>query len=243
MSRVWTKWTKNGKDYVSFLAVWIFHLSNKLICFFLFFCIMHHNMQSKSYGVQLAGRRFYFQNLLENCYHVYKTKMRCNQKARTNGITTRQPFFFFCPQLSCLCKWSASDWAQFGIPLLAAAAPPTRWTLHVSAALCYPPLWTHSTAAQRNSFSNFPWLRKQYTCLNNVDISNALKRSSNEALIGSKWIHAHYKHTQGSVPSLYWNLSDLNRITMLEVNEGNNRNFISLFWKNLHFNREHLKFF
>ena len=74
--------------------------------------------------------------------------------------------------------------------------------------------WTRSTSAQRNSFSNFPWLRKQYTCLNNVDISNALKRSSNGALIGSKWIQD-YKHREGAA-SLYCGLSDLHWTDILD---------------------------
>lgn len=97
-------------------------------------------------------------------------------------------------------KWSASDWAQFGIPTPCPASlqpppPPTHSTqtptpLTPTHAHCphLRPWWTRSTSAQRISFSNFPWLRKQYTCLNNVDISNALKHSSNGALIGSKWI-------------------------------------------------------
>lgn len=84
---------------------------------------------------------------------------------------------------------------------------PTLWPTHMCAAHAHAPLWTRSTSAQRNSFSNFPWLRKQYTCLNNVDISNALKHSSNGALIGCKWIQDG-KHSEGD-PTLYRALLDL----------------------------------
>ena len=124
-------------------------------------------------------------------------------------------------------KWSASDWAQFGTPALllhhyhhyhhhhqlpsAHRHPPTPLTPAHARRPCS---WTRSTSAQRNSFSNFPWLRKQYTCLNNVDISNALKRSSNGALIGSKWIQD-YKHTEGAA-SLYCSLSDLHWTDILD---------------------------
>lgn len=106
--------------------------------------------------------------------------------------------------------WYASDGAVW--PAEPPTGPrqhrhPALWPTHMCAAHAHAPLWTRSTSAQRNSFSNFPWLRKQYTCLNNVDISNALKHSSNGALIGCKWIQDG-KHSVGD-PALYHGLLDL----------------------------------
>lgn len=80
------------------------------------------------------------------------------------------------------------------------------WHTHTHSP-CSCPSQARSASAQRNSFSNFPWLWKQYTCLNNVDISNALKHSSNGAVIGSKWIWD-YQDKYGA-PSLYCSLQTL----------------------------------
>lgn len=90
--------------------------------------------------------------------------------------------------------WLSTIWHPHPLPPSLDTQTPTLWPQHMHTALTCPPC--EHTPAQRNSFSNFPWLRKQYTSLNNVDISNALKRSSNGALIGSKW-RRDYKHTSG----------------------------------------------
>ncbi len=136
--------------------------------------------------------------------HVLSTAGWEAAASKTNGRATMLPLF---PQFSCL---SENDLPVTEHNLASPSHSPAPFTTttttfpqHTDTHPLTPthahrphllPSWTRSTSAQRNSFSNFPWLRKQYTCLNNVDISNALKRSSNGALIGSKWLQD-YKHT------------------------------------------------
>lgn len=168
---------------------------------------------------------------IKTIHHVNKTKqnkisktlqhtVKCEKKKVVEcdlGSLQSWRIDFFCKsggtvlplfaQLSCLSEHNLPFW-----PAEPPTGPrqhrhPTLWPTHMCAAHAHAPLWTRSTSAQRNSFSNFPWLRKQYTCLNNVDISNALKHSSNGALIGCKWIQDG-KHSVGD-PALYHGLLDL----------------------------------
>lgn len=137
----------------------------------------------------------------------------CEAVTRANGTTF--PVF---PQFSCLSfKSPAHQRAQFGHPTHSPFTTQIPWHTHTHTNTTQTPWHTHSpcscpsqarsASAQRNSFSNFPWLWKQYTCLNNVDISNALKHSSNGAVIGSKWIWD-YQDKYGA-PSLYCSLQTL----------------------------------
>lgn len=165
---------------------------------------------------------------IKTIHHVNKTKqnkisktlqhtVKCEKKRVVEcdlGSLQSWRIDFFCKsggtvlplfaQLSCLSEHDLPVMQQSGQrshpPALGSTGTPPSDHAHA-------PLWTRSTSAQRNSFSNFPWLRKQYTCLNNVDISNALKHSRNGALIGCKWIQDG-KHSVGD-PALYHGLLDL----------------------------------
>lgn len=107
--------------------------------------------------------------------------------SKTNGRAAELPL---SPLLdSCLrenglppCEWLSTIWSDSPLVSLPFAPSTLTYPSHAH---------TLSSSAQRNSISNFPWLRKQYTRLNNVDISNALKCTSNGALIGRKWIHGY----------------------------------------------------
>lgn len=114
-------------------------------------------------------------------------------------------------QFKIICRWESTIWRPHRLALQH-TDPVTCFHTHAHTHMLarHPrscPLRARSASAPRNSFSNFPWLWKQYTCLNNVDISNALKHSSNGAVIGSKWIQD-YQDKYGA-PSLYRNLQKL----------------------------------